>query len=138
MTKYFIDTNIFLRTLIKEDKNTFEACFRLLQNIKTNQIKGVTSSLNLSEVVWTLNSYYNFPKNEVVKALKSIINLRGLTIIDKYQPDLAVSLFETKGIKFIDAMIASNPDIYNKHWAVISYDKDFDKLEINRLEPDRI
>src|SRR3989344_6766914 len=127
MPKVFIDTNIFLRTLIKEDKESFKDCFQLLQNIKTNKLKGITSSVVLSETAWTLLSYYKFSKLEVVKALRSIVNLRGLSIVDKFQHEIAISLYEKNSIKFIDALIASNPDIFSKQWTVISYDHDFDK-----------
>lgn len=138
MSKLFIDTNIFLRTLIEEDKESFKDCFQLLQNIKTNKFKGITSSVVLSEVAWTLLSYYKFSKPEVVKALRSIVNLRGLSIIDKFQHEVALSLYEKNGIKFIDALIASNPDIVNKNWTVISYDRDFDKIDVKRMEPHQI
>lgn len=138
MSKVFIDTNIFLRTLIEEDKESFRACFQLLQNIKTNKLKGITSSVVLSEIAWTLLSYYKFSKPEVGKALRSIINLRGLSIIDKFQHEIALSLYEKNGIKFIDALIASNPDILSKKWAIISYDHDFDKIGIKRMEPGQL
>lgn len=138
MSKVFIDTNIFLRTLIEEDKKSFKDCFQLLQNIKTNKLRGVTSSVILSEVAWTLFSYYKFSKPEVVKALRSIINLRGLSIIDKFQHEIALSLYEKNNVKFIDALIASNPDIFNKKWVIISYDNDFDKINIKRMEPNQI
>lgn len=138
MSKVFIDTNIFLRTLIEEDKESFKDCFQLLQNIKINKLQGVTSSVVLSEIAWTLLSYYKFSKPEVVKALRGIINLRGLSIVDKFQHEVALSLYEKKGIKFIDALIASNPDILNKKWVIISYDHDFDKIDVKRIEPSQI
>lgn len=138
MSKVFIDTNIFLRTLIEEDKESFKDCFQLLQNIKTNKLQGVTSSVVLSEIAWTLLSYYKFSKLEVIKALRGIVNLRGLSIIDEYQHEVALSLYEKKGIKFIDALIASNPDIFSKKWTVISYDHDFDKIDVKRIEPNQI
>ncbi len=138
MPKVFIDTNIFLRTLIKEDKKSFQDSFQLLQNVKTNKLRGVTSSVVLSEVAWTLLSYYKFSKPEVVKALRSIINLRGLSIIDKFQHETALSLYEKNGIKFIDALIVSNPDISSKNWVIISYDQDFDKINVKRMEPHQV
>ncbi|MDO8638324.1 MAG: PIN domain-containing protein [Candidatus Daviesbacteria bacterium] len=138
MSKVFIDTNIFLRTLIEEDKESFKDCFQLFQNIKTNKLKGITSSVVLSEIAWTLLSYYKFSKLEVVKALRSIVNLRGLSIVDKFQHEIAISLYEKNSIKFIDALIASNPDIFSKQWTIISYDHDFDKIGIKRVEPGQI
>lgn len=136
--KYFIDTNIFLRTLIKEDKKSFKDCYHFLETIRLNKLKGVTSHLVLAEIAWTLSSYYQFNREEVAKAVNGIINLRGLKIIDGYQASLAVSFYQSKSVKFIDAMIASIKQLLTKKWIMVSYDQDFDKLDINRREPDQV
>lgn len=133
--QYFIDTNIFLRTLIKEDEKSFNDCYLLLEAVKENRISGTTSNTVLAEIVWTLSSYYQFPKDKVCQALRGIINLRGLKLIEQYQPLVALSLYEAKTVKYIDAVIASIPKIQNKKMVVISFDKDFDKMDVLRKEP---
>lgn len=138
MKKYFLDTNIFLRALIKENKTSFKDCCQLLKMIKLNQIKAVTASLILAEIVWTLSSYYQFPKKKVVRAIKGIINLRGLKIVDNYSPLISLDLFSQKKVKYIDTLIVSIEEIQTKKWAVVSYDKDFDKLRVTRKEPREI
>ena len=62
--------------------------------------------------------------------IESIINLRGLKIVDEFSPDLALEFFRRYNIKLIDAFIASLKQIADKKWIVISYDKDFQKLPI--------
>lgn len=138
MKRYFLDTNIFLRTLVKENEPSFKECCQLLKTVKLNKIKAVTANLVLAEVVWTLSSYYQFPKTKVIRAIKSIINLRGLKIIDGYNPLTTLEIFEDKNIKYIDALIASIEKVHSKEWIVVSYDKDFDKLEVLRTEPKEI
>lgn len=72
----------------------------------------------------------------MVKAFKSIINLRGLEICDQYDYlKEAVELWEKYSVKFIDALIASNKEILEKKIIIVSYDKDFDKLTVIRQEP---
>jgi len=135
---YFIDTNIFLRVLVKEEEKAFRECVQVLNLIKQNKIKASTSSLILSEVEWILEVFYHFEKQKVVDALKSILNLKGLKILDKFDPRITLEIFQEKNVKFIDALIASNPLIFKKAAKVISYDKDFDKLKIIRIEPKAI
>ena len=136
--RYFIDTNIFLRLLIKEDEKTYSQCYKLLSAVKTIQIKAVTSSITLAEIVWTLSSYYKFPKRKVVRAVKSILNLKGVKIIDAYNPSVSLELFDKYTVKYIDTLIASVKKIADKKWIVVSYDRDFDKLAIERKEPHEI
>lgn len=138
MGKYFLDTNIFLRTLIREDEISFQECCRLLKAVKLNRIKAITANIVLAEIVWTLSSYYHFPKKEVVRAAKSIANLRGLKIIDDYDLSVALGIFESKNVRYIDCLIASIRKIQAKNWIIISYDQDFDKLNVLKKEPKEV
>lgn len=132
---YFIDSNIFLRTLIKEDEKTFKECYQFLNLIQSKKIKAFTSSLILAEISWVLGGFYKFKKLEVVNALQSIINLRGLKITDKMDPRAAIEIFQRFNIKFVDALIASTPKIFRKEMIIVSYDRDFDKLGVIRKKP---
>ncbi|MDP3955608.1 MAG: PIN domain-containing protein [bacterium] len=128
--KYFIDTNIFLRVLIQEDKKQFTECKNLLQRVKENKLDACTGTIVLAEVVWTLGSYYQYSKAQVVEAVKSIFNLRGLRILDTYDNARAIELFEKYSVKYIDTLIASYAEIADKDITIISYDRDFAKLPV--------
>ena len=135
---YFIDTNIFLRILIKEDEKIFNECYKLLELIRERKIKSFTSSLILAETNWVLDSFYKFEKPKIIKALRSILNLKGLKIIDEVNPAISLEIFQNHNVKLIDALIASNPAILNKTMTIISYDKDFEKIDIIRKEPKQV
>ncbi len=132
---YFLDTNIFLRLLVKEDEQTFGECRLLLQMVKDNQIEAATSSLVLAEIGWTLKSFYKLPKKKIVAMLRSIIHLRGLKMVDDYEPALALRFFLRFNIKLIDAFIAAIEPVAEKKWVVVSYDRDFRKLPILSQTP---
>jgi len=136
--RYFIDSNIFLRALTKDNETQTKFCAKFLKAIKENKIDAYTSTVVLSEVVWTLQTYYHFAKENVIKALKSIINLRGLKIDDIYDHLEASELYDKYPIKFVDALIASDSQILEKKVTIVSYDKDFDKLSVIRKEPNDI
>lgn len=133
--QYFIDTNIFIRALHKENERLFLECITLIKSIKENQIEAVTGTVVLTEIVWTLSSFYKINKAKIIEGLQGIINIRGLKIIDNYNQNLALHLFEKHPIKYIDALIASSENIYSKKVTIVSYDQDFDKLGVIRKEP---
>jgi len=135
---YFVDANVFLRTLIEEDKKAHKECIMFLRGVKNNKHRAVTSWLILSEVAWTLASYYEFSRLEVVKAIKGVLGLGGLRVKDDYDPVVAMELYEKWGVKFIDAVVASNRRLRDRKWTVISYDHDFDKLGVLRLSPGQV
>jgi len=132
---YFIDTNIFLRALVKENEKTFKECYQFLKLVEERRLRALTSSLVLAEIEWVLGSFYKFEKTKVVQALGSVLSLKGLQIIDAINPRLALEIFREKNVKFIDALIASDPRIFKKEVIVVSYDRDFDKIGVLRKEP---
>lgn len=143
--KYFLDTNIFLRTLIKEDERAFSECLNLLEAVKEGKVKAATAHIILAEIAWTLSSYYDFPKAKVTQALEGIINLGGLQIIDGYQARVSLELYKRsltsykkKQVKYIDTLIASIKGIQDKKLTIVSYDKEFDRLQVLRKEPHEV
>lgn len=135
--KYFLDTNIFLRFLINDDKKAHEACSTLFVLIEEKKLKVVTSSLVFAEIVWVLQSFYKFPKAEVHTALKAFTAL-GMSYEEKTNIPVAVDLHASHSVKFVDAMLASHPSLQNGKMTILSYDKDFDKLGVKRVEPQDI
>lgn len=135
MPTYLLDTNIFLRIFSGLDDQYKSECQLILKLVENGKIDAVVPNLVLSEMVWTLSSYYKHTKEEIVLALKSILNISGLKFIDGYNIVVAQDIFSSKSVKFIDALIASIDELQNKSWTIVSYDKDFDKLGVKRLEP---
>lgn len=135
---YFIDTNVFLRALINDNDKSFQDCLRVLKFIKETKIKACVSNFILAEIHWTLSSFYKFPKQKNIEALKSILNLKGLKIENDVDLNITLETYQKHNVKFIDALIASHPLILMKKAAIISYDRDFNKLDVLWKEPDEI
>ncbi|PIP57688.1 hypothetical protein COX03_01755 [Candidatus Woesebacteria bacterium CG22_combo_CG10-13_8_21_14_all_39_10] len=138
MKRYFIDSNIFLRVIAKENEKSFRECFDFLQKVENRKIDTVTSNVVLAEVVWVLDSFYKVSKTKIVEALERMKASRFFKLVDNFDFDLALASYSRYGIKYVDALIASNLDIRSKKWTIVSYDRDFDKLGIIRKEPSQI
>jgi len=135
---YFIDTNVFLRVLIAEDDLMFGHGVALLTATKQGTVSAHTSCLVLSEISWTLSSFYHFGKPDVVRALRGIADLANLRITDNADAGLALTLYERCNVKWIDCLIASSPDVQSNATTIVSYDRDFDKLGVARIGPGQI
>ncbi len=135
---YFIDTNIFLRVLVRENETILKECVAVLELIKNGIIKAFTCNLVLAEIDWVMERIYKISKKEVVKDLKSITKLKNLKFYDDNDALLGIYLYEKHNVKFIDGLIAANHLIQKNNAIIISYDKDFDKLGIKRIEPKKL
>ncbi|MBI5308952.1 MAG: PIN domain-containing protein [Planctomycetes bacterium] len=135
MMKKFVDTNIFLRYLTKDDPSKYEKCKGLFSKAMDGKIALATSGMVIAELIWTLLSYYKVTKADVVGMVSIIVNTENLYIPDKDIIANALVLYGMKNIDYIDAYNA----VYMKHYdydEIYSYDRDFDLVEsVKREEP---
>lgn len=136
MSIRFLDTNILLRYLTRDDDHKARRALDLLIRVEQGEEKVITSSLVIFETVFTLQSFYKLPRLQIKELIVPIISLRGLHLPGKNTYYRAFDLYVTQNISFADAynaayMLAEQvSDIY-------SWDTDFDKIEgITRLEPE--
>jgi len=136
--KYFLDTNIFLRSIVKDDLQKTNDCEKLFDLIEQDKIKTITSSIVLAELVWTSISFYKIPKKQIIKILRGILKLKRLKFSHDCNIFSAIAFYEKYNVKFVDAIIAANTFLSKKNVKIISYDRDFDKLSITRIEPNEL
>src|SRR5437867_11479387 len=135
MSARFLDTNILLRYLTRDDQARADRALALLTRVEQGQERVVTSSLVIFETVFTLQKRYQFPRENIRQVLQDLISLRGLELPNKSLLIRALDLFATQNIPFVDAYNA----IYMRSRGVMeiySWDGDFDKIPgITRVEP---
>ena len=135
---YFLDTNIFLRPVVKDDAQKVIACEGLFRLVTEGKIKAFTSHLVLAEFVWTSQKFYQISREEVSNILEGILGIKNLKIREKFNSSIAIQYYIQSNVKFIDALIASDSSIQKGTVKVVSYDKDFDKIKIPRIEPHQL
>jgi uncharacterized protein len=133
----FIDTNIFLRFLTKDDPVKAARCRDLLQNATEGDFKLYTTDLVVAELIWVLQSpkTYNLSPSEIYEIIIPLLTIKNLYFPCKNVFLDIMELFKTENIDFIDA--------YNslmmrdrKIDTIYSYDKHFDQLpDLLRQEP---
>jgi len=134
---HFIDTNIFLRFLTKDDPEKAESCKKLLQEASEGRIKLFTTDLVFAELIWVLQSprTYNLSPSEISKMVIPLAMINGLNFPAKNYLPAMMELFVSSDIDFIDiynAFMMRKQEIET----IYSYDNDFDCLEeITRVEP---
>ena len=84
------------------------------------------------EILFILTRFYRFPQKKVLDAIKKILRLRNLTLIEKTDTPRALRMLAKYKVKYGDCLIATQ---IPKGVTLVSYDKDFDKLGVGRKEP---
>lgn len=135
MEKAFIDTNIFLRYLTRDDPVKYEHCREIFKKAIEDEITLFTSEMVIAELIWTLLSYYKVPKADVIEKVSIIISTNNLHLFNKNIIVDSLVLYSRKNIDYIDAYNAVFM-AYHGLERIYSYDADFDMVEgMQREEP---
>lgn len=131
----FLDTNILIHHLTREDEAKAGACRRLLAALEQRDVELMTSDLVIAEVVWFLQSRTGVRRERIRELVLPLVSLRGLRLPNKEFWSRTFEPYCDKRIDFIDAYNAAWME-RNRTSEVYSYDKDFDRVEgIRRIEP---
>lgn len=133
-TQLFLDTNVFLRFLTADQEQMAEDCRRLFERGEDGEFQLHTSHLALAEIVWTLQSYYRVPRGEIAAMLRDLFALRSLRVDQKEMLREVVDLYASTNVDFIDAYHALDARRRGMD-RICSYDRDFDSLGVDRVEP---
>jgi predicted nucleic acid-binding protein len=131
----FLDTNVLIRYLTRDDEKKATAALALLRRIEEGAEKVVISPLVIFETVFTLQKSYQVSRTQIRDALADIISMRGVEIPTKPLYLHALDLYAEKVISFTDAYNAVYME--SQHVSEIySWDSDFDKIAgLTRVEP---
>src|SRR3989339_54680 len=102
----FVDTNIFIRLLAKDDPVKSEKCFRLFKKAEDGDLELHTTESIISEIVYVLQSkrLYNLDRDSIGKKLSVVLKIRSLKIPHKSVIISALNLYSKNNIDFEDAI----------------------------------
>lgn len=127
MKKVFIDTNIWLRFILRKNNiNQYEECHRFFTKIEEGVFVPYTSSIVLLEINYVLKSFYKVEKNFITQCIRKILESRNLVLIESTNFKNALEINEKTNVKLTDCVIATQVP---EKTAVITFDHDFKKIK---------
>ena len=135
----FLDANVILRYLTRDDEAKAEACYRLFQRVRRGEEELVTCEAILTEVVYVLSSRrapYRLGHEEIRTRLVPILTLRSLRLPQKRVYLRALDIYASSpSLDFEDALAAAHMERQGVR-EILSYDRDFDGVAgLHRVEP---
>lgn len=126
-----IDTNLILRFLVNDNPKQAIVAENLFKNQKGNLI---LTDLALAEIVWTLQSYYNYSRGDIVEKLYQLVQTENF-ICNKILILNSLFLYLNHTISFVDAYLLAYCE-EEKLEGIYSFDEGLDKIKsIKRLKP---
>lgn len=94
MNSYFVDTNYFLRLLLKDNSNQYKKVYLLFQKAIHGDIVLYTSVIVFFELYWVLSSFYKKNKSFVSNYLEKILRMDFVQIENRQILKTALDLFK--------------------------------------------
>ncbi len=135
----FIDANVFLRFITRDDPVKASACLELFQRLRQGREEATTSEAVIAEIVYVLVSTrqpYRLARAEVRARLMPLLRLRGLRLQDRGALLRALEVFELyDDLDFEDVLTVAHMEASGIP-ELLSYDTGFDVIPgLRRIEP---
>ncbi|MFZ5996243.1 MAG: PIN domain-containing protein [Nitrospirota bacterium] len=99
----FIDTNVFMRFFVRDVESFYQKARGLFERAEKGEVRLETSDLVIAEIVWVLESYYDFSKTEIKEVVDTILETKNIKVANHARVKEAVSLYVSGKMDFIDA-----------------------------------
>jgi predicted nucleic-acid-binding protein len=124
-----LDTNILVRILVKDDE---EQANLVINFIKKNRSQLVVNSIVFCELIWVLESCYDYSKQDIIDCLVQVLKTKQFLIPEKEIIRQSLDLYKKTKIDFSDALIAYKNKLENCNYT-ITFDKQAAKADLYKL-----
>ncbi|MDA1338263.1 MAG: PIN domain-containing protein [bacterium] len=134
LNNYWLDANIILRYLTKDNETLSPKAKTIIDNIANCKGFAYINTLVLHEVIYILENVYNIDRKAILDSISNLISISNINIVDVNKQSLKLALkdyVKTK-IDFPDC-VYKQVCLENKY-KLLSFDKDFEKLGVKTYE----
>lgn len=129
-----LDTNVVLRFLTSDKSRKHRRLFEFFMSLERGDIRAELKLIVLFQVIFVLKSYYGVPKKEIVQGMQNLLKYKGITIKEKKMVQRTLKLWSENNVEIVDCYLVACLEKDAQH-LLYSYDRDFNKFNINRKEP---
>jgi predicted nucleic acid-binding protein len=127
----FVDTNILVRHLTGDPADLAARATAYLGSARDMLL----TDLIAAETVYVLESFYKAPRDEVAKAMRSLVAFDSVLCVDPALLLRATEVYETDRIDFAEAYLVACAESTGVG-TVASFDRSIDRMgTIERIEP---
>ncbi|MEK7079323.1 MAG: PIN domain-containing protein [Patescibacteria group bacterium] len=126
MKKYFLDTNVILRFLLKDNEKYYNQARGYFEKAKRGEIELNLIPEVLFEIDYVLRGVYSLTKDEVVDILLKLIKTPYLAISNRGVLITTVDKYQSTHVDLFDVYLYYYS--LSKGTEVLSFDKDFEKI----------
>ena len=127
----FVDTNVLVRHLIGDPPKLAARATAYLQR----ESELLVADLIVAETIYVLESFYEVARPEISEAMRALIVMESVNVIDAPLLLRAVEIYECDRLDFAEAYLIASAESTGV-MRVASFDRSIDRVKsITRVEP---
>lgn len=135
MNRLWVDTNVLIRLIIKDDFSKLETLKNLIKKVEDGELTFVIPTIAIAECCWLLKSFYHLEKQQISEYIIDILESENVETEENIVIE-ALRIFSDKNVDFADALISLKT---KNSFPLLTWDKkDFKKLNCEYYQPEDI
>lgn len=129
-----LDTNVVIRFLTSDESPKYKKLYSFFQSLEKGDMHVELKLIVFFQIIFVLKSYYKVPTDKIADGLLVLLEYKGVSIKEKRIVRRTLELFRNKNLEIVDCYLISCLE-GDRQNLLYSYDHDFDKFAIKRIEP---
>ena len=129
-----LDTNVIVRFLVSDQSPKYKNLYSFFESLEYGKMKVELKLIVLFQVLFVLKSFYKVPKDQIANGITDLLKYKGIVIKNKTMIRRMMEMWRNKKLDIVDCYLIAILENDSQN-LLYSYDRDFDKFNINRKEP---
>lgn len=129
-----LDTNVLIRFLTSDKTQRFRGVYTLFESLERGDLRVELKLIVLFQAVFVLKSFYSVPIKDIATGMLDILEYKGIIVKEKRIVRRTLTLWHDNKLDIVDCYLIACLE-GDRQNILYSYDRDFNKFEINRKEP---
>jgi len=136
ITDPWVDTDVIIRLLTSDDLKKQKASSSLFEKVEKGKLILSAPATVIADCVYILSSprLYNLPRSKIRDLLTTLIHIPNFKVENKQSVLNGLDLYASTNLDFGDVYLIATA-LQSKDKIICSYDHDFDRADIKRVEP---
>jgi len=130
-----LDTNVIVRFLVSDKSPKYRNLYLFFEALEKGETRVELKLIVLFQVICVLKGFYKVPKEDIAKGLANLLKYKGIALKNKSVVRRMIEIWRKDNLTdIVDCYLIASLEGDTQN-ILYSYDRDFDKFNINRREP---
>jgi len=129
-----LDTNVIVRFLVSDKSPKYQNLYLFFEALENGAMMVELKLIVLFQLIFVLKSFYKVPKEQIANGVTDLLKYKGISVKNKSVVRRMLEIWRNNNLDIVDCYLIASLEGDTQN-VLYSYDRDFDKFNINRKEP---